>query len=95
MRPRCGKKLRTYRLNRPRRYDFGDAPVCGLPEGHESYSNCQSEESVKRASARKVRKRGTPAQETAKRMERKRRARMKKTPQEPEGEAPGVFLPFS
>lgn len=46
MKPRCRKKLLAYRLNRMRGYDFGETPVCGLPEGHKR--NCMSEEAVKR-----------------------------------------------
>lgn len=49
MLPRCGKVLEVRRLSaRVRAYDFGEVPLCGLPEGHESYSNCVSEEVVAR-----------------------------------------------
>lgn len=51
--PRCGKKLRAYRLDRMRSYDFGEIPLCGLPEGHESYAGCKSEEAFRRDLARK------------------------------------------
>lgn len=49
-RPRCGKVLRVHALSaRVRDYDLGIAvPVCGLPEGHETYENCVSEEAVTR-----------------------------------------------
>ena len=54
--PRCGKKLRAYRLNRARSYDHGEAPVCGRAEGHESYAACKSEEVMRLEAARKSEK---------------------------------------
>jgi hypothetical protein len=55
--PRCGKKLLAYRLDRPRPYDYGEIPVCGLPEGHERYrKGCKSEEAVKREAGKKKEK---------------------------------------
>lgn len=46
-RPRCGRKLRPYRLNRPRGYDYGEVPVCGLPEDHARKDHL-SEEALQR-----------------------------------------------
>jgi hypothetical protein len=51
--PRCGKKLRAYRLTRMRDYDYGEVPVCGLPEGHEPHQ-CVSGESVKRSAVKRA-----------------------------------------
>jgi hypothetical protein len=43
---RCGKKLRAYRLNRPREYDDGVVqPVCGLRIRHKR--GCLSEEALR------------------------------------------------
>jgi hypothetical protein len=54
-RPRCGKPLEVRRLAaRVRVYDFGfTRPSCGLPEGHEAYVNCLSEETVEQLRRRR------------------------------------------
>ena len=44
-RPRCGKKMKAYNLNRVR---GPGSSVCGLPENHLGYQNCISEESLRR-----------------------------------------------
>jgi len=44
--PRCGKPVQAYYLNRTRAYE-DESPVCGLTEGHKS--NCVSTEAVEHA----------------------------------------------
>jgi hypothetical protein len=74
LRPRCGKKLRAYRLNRLRPYDYGATPLCGLAEGHNR--RCQSEEAVQLlAEKRREKRKLNAAEESRKRTERRREAR--------------------
>jgi hypothetical protein len=50
----CGRKLRSYRLNRLRRYDYGETPLCGRRVNHPG--NCMSEEALERERQRRRQK---------------------------------------
>jgi hypothetical protein len=60
----CGKKLRSYRLNRLRRYDYGETPLCGRRVNHPG--NCMSEEALERERRRLREKRLTARKSAAK-----------------------------
>ena len=79
MKPRCGRKLKAYKLDRLRPYDYGIIPLCGRPEGHRGY--CLAGETLERG--RETRKRNdkrTKETESPKRAARKRRARGGQSP---------------
>jgi hypothetical protein len=46
----CGKPMRAYELNRPRKYDWGTQAVCGRRPGHNG--QCLTEDVMEQARIR-------------------------------------------